>query len=537
MPSSRLCAASARALRRAPARRRRRERAPRRAGDGMRRRRRFSHGKRGLWARGCRGRRGAVFVAPTRSPVPGGGDSYGRAAAAAGEADPAEAARGRRGSSCALLVWFIFSELPWPLKLLIIGVMVAVYVVNRARDAAGCRSGAAAPVAPGALAGTRLIPARPARHASPHDAASRTSAASTRSSPSSSSRTSSTRSTPTSSYAAAGRARPALGVPRARRARAPARRAGRRGAHRHRRRPALHRACAAWTAQAGQVEVDVEIESNVASVAAPGQPERTSYLHRALDPRASEGRAVPPSGARTHPRLPRLRRSARRRRGGHLHPLQARGRGMATSTGWCRAADVVESEERGPMLTTEVAERGNDLPTVVDPEVQAPLRRAIAQRDPYFQWPAFEARVGLVFREFQAAWTKRDLLKMRPYFTDALFDTQRYWVEAYRAQGLRNVTDARAHPGPRARARRERQVVRRHHRAPLGHRPRLRRARRRRQSRARQHRAASALTPSTGPSSAAPPAPAHAHRAGVPELRRAARRWAWPATAGTAGRR
>ena len=46
-----------------------------------------------------------------------------------------------------------------------------------------------------------------------------------------------------------------------------------------------------------------------------------------------------------------------------------------------------------------------------------------------------------MFGEFQSAWAQRDLAKMRPFFTDALFDTQRYWVEAYRAQGLRNVTD------------------------------------------------------------------------------------------------
>jgi predicted lipid-binding transport protein (Tim44 family) len=92
------------------------------------------------------------------------------------------------------------------------------------------------------------------------------------------------------------------------------------------------------------------------------------------------------------------------------------------------------------MLTTEVPEQGNELPTVVDPAAQARCA-VISQKDPFFQWPTFEARVGLVFREFQTAWTQRDLLQMRPYFTDALFDTQRYWVEAYRAQGLRNVTD------------------------------------------------------------------------------------------------
>jgi predicted lipid-binding transport protein (Tim44 family) len=101
---------------------------------------------------------------------------------------------------------------------------------------------------------------------------------------------------------------------------------------------------------------------------------------------------------------------------------------------------VVRSEERGPMLTTETPERGNDLPTVMDPGAQAAFA-AIVRKDPSFAWGPFQARVALVFTEFQQAWSQRDLLRMRPYFTDALFDTQRYWIEAYRAQGLRNVTE------------------------------------------------------------------------------------------------
>ena len=189
----------------------------------------------------------------------------------------------------------------------------------------------------------------------------------------------------------------------------------------------------------GQVEVDVEIESNVATVAAPTQPERTSYRReRWTLGRRKDARSRPPARARILA-CP-----------GCGAPLDAVVEGTCThckrlvSSGdfdWVvRAAEVAEEQERGPMLTTEVPEQGNDLPTVFDPDVKARYA-ALSRKDPFFQWPAFEARVGLVFQEFQAAWTQRDLLKMRPYFTDALFDTQRYWVEAYRAQGLRNVTD------------------------------------------------------------------------------------------------
>ena len=190
---------------------------------------------------------------------------------------------------------------------------------------------------------------------------------------------------------------------------------------------------------AGQVEVDLEIEANVATIVAPGQPERTSYLlERWTLSRRRDARSRPPARARVLA-CP-----------GCGAPLDAVVSGTCThckrvvSNGdfdWIvRAAHVVRSEATGPMLTTEVAERGNELPTVVDPEAEVRLA-ALARKDPLFQWPSFEQRVGLAFREFQQAWTERDLARMRAYFTDALFDTQRYWVEAYRAQGLRNRTD------------------------------------------------------------------------------------------------
>jgi predicted lipid-binding transport protein (Tim44 family) len=92
------------------------------------------------------------------------------------------------------------------------------------------------------------------------------------------------------------------------------------------------------------------------------------------------------------------------------------------------------------MLTADVAERGTDQPTIVDPEARLRLDRLRA-RDAQFDYAALEARVRLVFEDFQIAWAARDLARMRPWFTDALFDTQRYWIAAYRAQGLRNVTE------------------------------------------------------------------------------------------------
>jgi predicted lipid-binding transport protein (Tim44 family) len=189
----------------------------------------------------------------------------------------------------------------------------------------------------------------------------------------------------------------------------------------------------------GPIAVEVEIESNVASVAAPGQPERTSYLreHWTLT-RRREARSRPPALARVLacPACGAPQEAVVAGTCTHCRRVVSNG-----DFDWVVAdARVVASEERGPMLTAEVAERGGDLPTIVDPEAQARLQ-AITRRDPFVQWPALQARVGLVFSEFQIAWAQRDLLKMRPYFSDALFDVQRYWVEAYKAQGLRNVTE------------------------------------------------------------------------------------------------
>ena len=101
---------------------------------------------------------------------------------------------------------------------------------------------------------------------------------------------------------------------------------------------------------------------------------------------------------------------------------------------------VVHRETRGPMLTGDTPEQGTNLRTVVDPAAVATLGQ-LGAKDPAFGWTAFQARVGLIFDEFQAAWSARDLARMRPFLSDGLFQTQTYWVEAYKAAHLRNVSE------------------------------------------------------------------------------------------------
>jgi hypothetical protein len=102
--------------------------------------------------------------------------------------------------------------------------------------------------------------------------------------------------------------------------------------------------------------------------------------------------------------------------------------------------DVLSREARAPMLTGTTEEVGTDWPTVVAPDARKELE-ALRERDPAFSWPAFVQRVERVFHAFHRSWSAQDLQGVRPYLSDNLFELQQYWVRAYKAQGLRNLTE------------------------------------------------------------------------------------------------
>lgn len=108
---------------------------------------------------------------------------------------------------------------------------------------------------------------------------------------------------------------------------------------------------------------------------------------------------------------------------------------------WRVESIAVEAlEPRPPMLTGTVEERGTEAPTVVSPDAR-PCFEALSSKDPALDWAKLSARVELIFRVFQEAWTKREPLIVRPYLSDNLFQAQLYWIDAYRRQGLANRTD------------------------------------------------------------------------------------------------
>jgi predicted lipid-binding transport protein (Tim44 family) len=101
------------------------------------------------------------------------------------------------------------------------------------------------------------------------------------------------------------------------------------------------------------------------------------------------------------------------------------------------------SDERPPTLTTEVPERGTDLPTYREPDIDAAWAQLTAD-DPAVTDEALEARLGMIYSQLNLAWSTNDLRPARGLVSDGLYDYLSYWVDAYRTQGLRNaLTDMR----------------------------------------------------------------------------------------------
>lgn len=104
---------------------------------------------------------------------------------------------------------------------------------------------------------------------------------------------------------------------------------------------------------------------------------------------------------------------------------------------------VQSSEARPPTLTTEVPERGTDLPTYRQPDIDAAWIE-LTRDDPQVTDAALDARLTMIYDKLNFAWSSNDLGPARGLVSDGLYDYLSYWVEAYRQQGLRNVlTDMR----------------------------------------------------------------------------------------------
>lgn len=83
------------------------------------------------------------------------------------------------------------------------------------------------------------------------------------------------------------------------------------------------------------------------------------------------------------------------------------------------------------------AEVGTDLPTRMQPNFDL-RRKEFMVRHPDFGWPEFEKRVRHTFVQLQAAWSQGKWELARPFETDHLFSTHRYWIDMYAREGLAN---------------------------------------------------------------------------------------------------
>jgi hypothetical protein len=101
------------------------------------------------------------------------------------------------------------------------------------------------------------------------------------------------------------------------------------------------------------------------------------------------------------------------------------------------ATQALEIEPRPPALTGTVEEVGTDWPTIEHPQLAA-RSAELAQADPASGEQAIVARLQLIYRELNPAWTACDLRPVRGLVSDGLFDYLQYWVNAYLHQGLRN---------------------------------------------------------------------------------------------------
>lgn len=98
-------------------------------------------------------------------------------------------------------------------------------------------------------------------------------------------------------------------------------------------------------------------------------------------------------------------------------------------------------DERPPTLTEEVPERGTDLPTYRKADVDSQWQQLEAD-DPALTEQNLVARLNLIYRELNAAWSSNDLTPVRGLVSDGIYDYLTYWVEAYKRQKLRNqLTD------------------------------------------------------------------------------------------------
>ncbi len=95
-------------------------------------------------------------------------------------------------------------------------------------------------------------------------------------------------------------------------------------------------------------------------------------------------------------------------------------------------------------MLTYAQERGTSLPTVYDPYLQAKKDQFSSIHG--ISWAAYEQRfvqqiVRPVFGEVYKAWSGLQWNRVRHLLSDRLWESYRFWIEAYKDHGYRNILD------------------------------------------------------------------------------------------------
>ena len=186
------------------------------------------------------------------------------------------------------------------------------------------------------------------------------------------------------------------------------------------------------------LEVEIELESNYVEVQRAGGTSRYYAVDRLVLTRAASARSRPPARANKLD-CPNCGAPLEAVRGTECSYCQ-KNVGFGRFDWMIASLSNVSRETRGPLLTSNVAETGTDLPTIVA-SVAPQKFQELTLKDPAVSWQALQGRVALIFAELQVAWSGRDPLKIRPFVSDNLFQSMYYWIDLYTQERCRNVTE------------------------------------------------------------------------------------------------
>ena len=186
------------------------------------------------------------------------------------------------------------------------------------------------------------------------------------------------------------------------------------------------------------LELELEIESNYVEVLRAGGTRRFYAVDRMVVTRSSTARSRPLSRAHTLD-CPNCGAPLEAVRGTECSYCR-QNVGLGRFDWMIAGLSNQTRETRGPLLTSDVAEVGTELPTIVERGASQRFEE-LNRKDPALSWQALQGRVALVFAELQIAWAGRDPGRIRPFVSDNLFQSMYYWIDLYTQARCRNVTE------------------------------------------------------------------------------------------------